>query len=392
MRPQITSADVLIDQSLVANSVQWLCEVLDAWRSISLRRWLWTTGIAVVLLVANAMGTITSVLGMDRATWGMGGWGASEIVTRVVSGVLGAYFYLLALTIAEIGVLRPQRPSRRYFVAAVVATIAAAALDTSLLAILPSFGMDGWHQAPWFIWFATSWALGGGLAVAVYARFQAARNAREVFHAAELERAAASRGMLASRLAAMQAQVEPEFLRGTLAQVEGLYERDPVSGVRMLDGLIAYLRAALPQLRSEGSTLEREARLADSYLRVIKLRMGSRLDFAIEVPSALAECTFPPMLLLPLIDDALRNGLEPTPLGGRIDIRGRADRNRLHVVVAHDGMTPSEHTSSDHLRATLWERLEGIYGESAHMTFAANTPRGARVEIEVPHETAGAPR
>jgi len=384
VRPQITSTGALVDQSLVTNSVRWLGEMLDAWRSIGLRRWAWTTGIALVLLIANAMGTITSVLGMDRATWGMGAWGAAEVVARVIGGVLGAYFFLLALTIAEIGVPNSQRRWRRYCVATLAATIAAASLDTTLIAILPSFGMDGWHHAPWFIWFATSWALGGGLAVAVYARFQAARNAREVFQAAELERVAASREALASRLAAMQAQVEPEFLLGTLAQVEALYACDRIAGACMLDGLIAYLRAALPQLRSEGSTLDREVRLADSYLRVVKLRMGSRLDFAIDVPSELAECAFPPMLLLPLIDDALRNGLEPLPHGGTIAITADADGDRVRVRISDNGLRRTAASNDGFAIGTLHERLQGLYGTTGRLELTANAPHGVIAAIEVP--------
>src|SRR5207302_7225193 len=158
----------------------------------------------------------------------------------------------------------------------------------------------------------------GGLALAVYVRFRSARLAREAFNAAELERVAASRGVLASRLAAMQARIEPRFLLGTLAQVEALYERDAHAGDRMLDGLIAYLHAALPQLRGQRSTLKQEAQLAESYLRIVQIRMGSRLDFQVDVRPELDDCDFPPMVLLPLIDDALRNGLEPLPHGGTI--------------------------------------------------------------------------
>jgi LytS/YehU family sensor histidine kinase len=274
------------------------------------------------------------------------------------------------------------------------ATVPAVAFEASAFALFPSIVGSSQALTPSVLatkalWSAGTWALSGALVVAVYARFQAARHARNAFNKAELERAAASREVLASRLAAMQARVEPQFLLGTLAQVEALYERDPDSGVRMLDSLIAYLRAALPQLRSEGSTLTQEARLAESYLCIVELRMGSRLDFEVDIPPELTDCAFPPMLLLPLIDDALGADKGPAPSGVGIAIRARAKDERLHVVVAREGPAASADAA---LLATLRERLEGMYGDRASLSFASDPSRMTLIEIEVPHETASASR
>ena len=86
--------------------------------------------------------------------------------------------------------------------------------------------------------------------------------------AAELERARTERAALASRLKVMQARVEPELLFGVLSDVRRLYEREPAVADALLDDLIGYLRAALPQLRGEASTLGREVALAAAYLRL----------------------------------------------------------------------------------------------------------------------------
>ena len=94
-----------------------------------------------------------------------------------------------------------------------------------------------------------------------------------------------TRDVLESRLAAMQAQVEPQFLFNTLAQVERLYEIDPARAARMLDDLIAYLRAAMPLMRDTSSTVKQEIDLARAYLDIVRIRLGDRLAFAIEVPS-----------------------------------------------------------------------------------------------------------
>jgi LytS/YehU family sensor histidine kinase len=238
------------------------------------------------------------------------------------------------------------------------------------------------------VWLAATFALSGGLALAVYVRFRSARLAREAFNAAELERVGASREVLASRLAAMQARIEPRFLLGTLAQVEALYERDPQAGDRMLDGLIAYLHAALPQLRSQRSTLKQEVQLAESYLRIMQIRMGSRLELRVDVPPDLGNCDFPPMMLLPLTEDALRNGLEPWPHGGTIAITADVAGDRLRVRVSDDGLPRTTASNDGSATNTLSERLRGLYGTTASLEVTVNEPQGVIAAIEVPLATA----
>ena len=78
----------------------------------------------------------------------------------------------------------------------------------------------------------------------------------------------------------MQAQVEPHFLFNTLANVQHLVETDPAAASRMLESLIQYLRAALPQMREDATNLGREIDMARAFLEIHRMRMGSRLDFA----------------------------------------------------------------------------------------------------------------
>src|SRR5258706_8593840 len=108
-------------------------------------------------------------------------------------------------------------------------------------------------------------------------------------HAAEVARAKIAREQLRAstaeaHLQALQAQVEPHFLFNTLANVKWLYRRDPESGRRMLDRLVDYLHAALPQVRQSTTTLEQELRLAQAYLDIQQLRIGGRLALTIPVP------------------------------------------------------------------------------------------------------------
>src|SRR5207253_149998 len=113
---------------------------------------------------------------------------------------------------------------------------------------------------------------------------------RETRAAAALQKAEADRHLLSKQaieaeLKLMQAQVEPHFLFNTLASVQFLTETDPPKAGQMLGHLLAYLRAALPQLRSGSSTLGQEAELASAYLSIMQMRMGPRLSFAVDIPA-----------------------------------------------------------------------------------------------------------
>ena len=233
-------------------------------------------------------------------------------------------------------------------------------------------------------WVFSHYLLAGGLGIFIYAHLRWERLALAALAKAELERASISRRVLATRLEAMQAQVEPGFLLNTLGHVEALYERDQATGDGMLDSLIAYLRAALPQLRENVSTVEREARLAQAYLRIVKARMGSRLEFEFDVPSELAARTFPPMVLLPLIDNAIRHGLEPLPHGGTIRVSAMAEGERVQMRVRDDGIADRPDLGDGGGAKLLRDRLLGLYGAKAELAYVSMTPHGVEASVAVP--------
>jgi hypothetical protein len=132
---------------------------------------------------------------------------------------------------------------------------------------------------------------------------------------AELERADAQRDIMASRLQVLQARVEPELLFDALGDVRRAYLRDPEAAGELLDDLIAYLRAALPQMRGGTSTLLREAALAEAYLKVVPAGRSGDLVVEVEVADDVGAMPFPPMVLLPLAHAAS----EATPSAIRIN-------------------------------------------------------------------------
>lgn len=115
-------------------------------------------------------------------------------------------------------------------------------------------------------------------------------------------------------------QVEPHFLFNTLANVQPLVQSGAPQAVDVLESLIAYLRAAVPRLQETSTTLGQELELVRAYLDVMHMRMPDRLQFALHVEPGMSGLECPPMTLLPLVENAVRHGVDPSEIGGRIDI------------------------------------------------------------------------
>jgi hypothetical protein len=202
-----------------------------------------------------------------------------------------------------------------------------------------------------------------------------------------------SRQVTEARLQALQAQVEPHFLYNTLANVQALTEFDPPAAKAMVSHLIQYLRAALPKMRESTSTIGQEVELVTAYLNILKMRMGSRLEFGIDVPAELLTKSFPPMMLPSLVENAIKHGLEPLREGGRIDVvatrvaAAGGERIRLEVRDTGKGLSDAPIQAGGGVGlANLRERLTGLYGDHARFTIASNVPRGVIATIEIPVE------
>jgi LytS/YehU family sensor histidine kinase len=184
----------------------------------------------------------------------------------------------------------------------------------------------------------------------------------------------------------MQARVEPQFLFNTLAQVKQLYDSDGALADRMLDDLIAYLRAALPHLRESSSTLGQEAALARAYLDIVRLRLGRRLAFDISIPETLAAARMPPMMLLPLIDHVLVYGLEPSHAGGSIRIATSTGGGKLRLAITDSGagFMPGGRASE---LDSIGERLHALYGDAATLRLKRMQEQGTQAILEIPYET-----
>jgi hypothetical protein len=236
----------------------------------------------------------------------------------------------------------------------------------------------------------TRWLVIGGLASAVFAFQRQAAAAAAQVHETELQRIQLDRQMTEAQLQALHAQIEPHFLFNTLANVQQLYRTEPERGRRMLGNFVAYLRAALPQMRRGETTLEQEVDLARAYLEVLQVRMGSRLDVRLDIPQALAALPFPPLALSTLTENAIKHGLNPLPEGGAIEIAARAGAGSLEVSVTDTGAGLQRNSGAGTGIANLRARLAALYGNAGNLRFEANVPRGIRATIVVPLSGGGA--
>lgn len=184
----------------------------------------------------------------------------------------------------------------------------------------------------------------------------------------------------------LQAQIEPHFLFNTLSHVIGLMETDVEKGKAMLMDFVQYLRAGLSRIRDDEGRLETELELIRAYLNLYQVRMGKRLNFSMEVPERLKAMAFPPMLLQPLVENAIRHGLEPKTEGGSIVLRADLRNNLLRLEVADTGLGFSQNGHAGMGLDNVRQRLRSLYEDKARLILEENRPTGVKAIIEVPYD------
>ena len=202
----------------------------------------------------------------------------------------------------------------------------------------------------------------------------------------EVRVAAAEKETAIARMQLLEAQVEPHFLYNTMAHVVALVDTEPATAKRMLECLIALLRSNA-SAGNGGGTLQAQVDHLGAYLDILALRMGPRLTWTINVAPDLRLLPLPPMLLQPVVENAVKHGLEPKVEGGNIGIAARRDGDRLVLSVTDTGLGFSEKRTGDSTGlglANLRSRLATAFGARASLTIEDNTPVGARVTIALP--------
>jgi LytS/YehU family sensor histidine kinase len=191
-----------------------------------------------------------------------------------------------------------------------------------------------------------------------------------------------------ARLQMLEAQIEPHFLFNTLAHVKRLYETDRHAGVRMLRNLKDYLSIALPQMREGAPTLGREIDHVIAYLGIQQIRMGRRLAYGVDVPTSLRDVRVPSLMVLTLVENAVKHGLTPLPQGGRIDVRVTANGASLRIDVDDTGRGFAKSQGGGTGLANIRARLASTYGPVPRLSLALKQRGGVTATIELPFEPA----
>jgi signal transduction histidine kinase len=225
-----------------------------------------------------------------------------------------------------------------------------------------------------------------GVLVLVFGARERRARAEAAFQAERARVEAVERQFQLARFKLLEAQVEPHFLYNTLANVISLIDQEPATAKRMVERLIDYLRGAAVAAGSGDATLGGQLAMLRAYLDLIVLRMGSRLRYRIDVPPELALLPLPPMLLQPLVENAIKHGLEPKVAGGEVVVSAARVGGDVALVVADDGLgvQPTSRAGSTGIGlANLRQRLATMYGAGAHLIIEDAQP-GTRVTVTLP--------
>ncbi|MBL8524824.1 MAG: histidine kinase [Betaproteobacteria bacterium] len=212
------------------------------------------------------------------------------------------------------------------------------------------------------------------------------REQRMAIHA-DREKAELQRQLAEAKLVALSAQIEPHFLFNTLASIQYLIRNDANKAAEMTGDLIRYLRLALPRMKQSTARLADELDLVRAYLGIMQIRMGSRLQFAVDEPGALADTPIPTMALITLVENAIKHGLEQKPGGGSIHVSVTGGEVGLALEVADTGGGFSTAASGTGIGlANIRERLTTLYGTRASLSLEMNQPSGVKAILTLPKE------
>ena len=197
----------------------------------------------------------------------------------------------------------------------------------------------------------------------------------------------AERRATEAQLRLLQGQIEPHFLFNTLAGVISLIDTEPAKARAMLQDFTEVLRSSLGALRTEESPLAQELALAEHYLRLMGARMEDRLRWQVNADEAARRVPVPPLLLQPLVENAIQHGLEPSLEGGTVQVNAAVQDGELVLSVHDDGRGPEAPARPGHGMAldNLRRRLQARYGSRARLELRPAHP-GTRAVIHLPIE------
>lgn len=197
------------------------------------------------------------------------------------------------------------------------------------------------------------------------------------------------KNLMQSQLQLLQAQIEPHFLFNALANVVSLIDTEPETAKKVLQQLSDFLRTSLRRTRNSNATVADEIKLLKAYLTIAQVRMGERLQFAIKCDNSLLDLPLPPLLVQPLVENAIKHGLENSLAGGSVQIVFQSSDDQLIITVSDtgkgiqgqgvaDSSMPQQSAQGIGLK-NIRERLQALYGKTAELMLSENQEEGRGV-------------
>lgn len=203
------------------------------------------------------------------------------------------------------------------------------------------------------------------------------------------------KALLLSQLKQLQSQIEPHFLFNTLATINALIMVEPHTAQQMLGKLTALLRGSLRRHRQTLVPLAEELALVEAYLEIQKIRLGDRLNYTLPAQSDLGQLQFPPLLLQPLVENAVVHGIEPKSEGGMVHITLALLDSQLALTVSDNGCglspleaepstvpastVPDSHIALENIR----QRLSGLFGHGGMLRVQQNEQGGVTATLRI---------
>jgi signal transduction histidine kinase len=350
--------------------------------SSRMTRCAWSVPRVSVVFAALACLALSTQFLFQRTLWQQ--WSAVEIggawLLSLRDQMVIAAAILLALALAGRLPLRRLAPRVLLFVAALLA--GAALGEWAVLWLkwraLPTVDVATVVGRAWR-WAPISAVMGG---IVLFRQRTRELDAR--IHESDVTRLKLEQQRVEMQLQMLQSQIEPHFLFNTLATIRRLHQIDPARGRETLADFIHYLRCALPEMRANETTLGREVDLITAYLDVLRVRMGSRLDFTIDVAPRLRNHRIPPLSLATLVENAVKHGLGGLPEGGKLAIGAWLEQDSLVLRVADTGTGLPASQGTGMGLTNLRVRLRGLYGEAGTLVLSPNEPRGVAATLTIP--------
>ncbi len=302
--------------------------------------------------------------------------GASNLPSFDWGGLALASLFVQWVVMLCAGLLCAARPllARMSLPTGVMLSFAIILLVTLVSSIVAGIGLGASGYASTDAW----WRLRNLLMAAVFGGI-----ALRYFYLQQQLRAQ-EQAELNARIESLRSRIRPHFLFNTMNSIASLIGSKPDEAERVVEDLSELFRASLVE-NSDQTSLSDELHLCRIYLRIEQLRLGDRMQVNWNIDDDALSCQMPPLLLQPLVENAVYHGVARMPEGGEIDIEARRVGPGLRVVVTNPIAPDGGYNSGGHNMAldNIRQRLEALYGGEARLDIQSS-PALHRVELMIP--------